>query len=213
MKSSRRDMLGECNFENEPLSTFTEGWCRRCVNPECTRSLYGQSRFDLRVNSWEDRLFKNPPRMAPDDPRYKVIAGKRFLTIDTGAPPEIRSWVDPMAEAPPQPVPPPPVVVAPVVPPPVEPLPAVEVEVQPQPELQPQAGAQSQVQPRSETPFVGIVNRPEVLSMNVPNQGGVILPGGVKPSPTPVKDPWAAPEPAKNVIPVGGRVKFGGSGV
>jgi len=204
VKASRRDLLAECNTENEALPVFFEGWCKRCVNPECTRSLYGQSRFDIRVNSWEDRLFKNPPRMDSKDPRFKEISGKRFLTVDMSAPPEVRSWVDPVAATEPAPR-------APVVALAPEPVVVPELPKVNAPEPQPVVDSTTAVRPS--TPFVGAVVRPEVLSMNAQSQGGMML-SGVKPQQAaPVKDPWAAPEPAENVIPVGGRVKLGGSGV
>jgi hypothetical protein len=91
-----RDLLGECNDKGAPLDEFIAGWCARCLNPDCTRSLHGKTKFDVRVNTWEERLFLNPPRMPSEDPRYENIAGQRFLTIDVGRTPEVRSdWIDP----------------------------------------------------------------------------------------------------------------------
>jgi len=98
---SRRDLLRECNDKGAPLDEFQTGFCSRCVNPECSRSLYGQTRFDLRVNTWEDRLFSKVPQMDPSDPRFRTISGQKFLTLDTGRVPEIRgSWDDPRDLAP-----------------------------------------------------------------------------------------------------------------
>lgn len=196
MTAQRRDLLAECNTERIALPEFQEGWCRRCINPECGRSLFGQSRFDLRVNTWQDRLFKNPPRMDASDPRFKAIAGQRFLSVDTSAPPEVRGWVDPL-EAP-QPI------VAPVViPPPVvvqEPIAVPESVVdQGSPEPTPQ-------EPTPPTPA------PDFLSMNAPSQGGRMLSGVRTPMPVP-RDPWEAPNTPENMVPVGGRVKMRGPGV
>lgn len=202
--SQRRDLLGECNTERLPLNEFNEGWCRRCVNPECSRSLFGQSRFDLRVNSWEDRLFLNPPRMDPSDPRYDLVSKQKFLSIDTSAPPEIRSWVDPMAQPMHEPTPH-------FIEPKVKPAPPA-LKSEPPPVVSEEPSVPSQAlapRPQVSSPTI----RPEVLSMNAPNQGGKMLSGVRNPQPVPPRDPWAAPEPAENVIPVGGRVKLKGSGV
>lgn len=189
--TERRDQLAECNADRLPLPEFQDGWCRRCINPECTRSLFGQSRFDLRVNTWQERLFRDPPRMDPNDPRYSQIASKRFLTLDLSAPPEVRSWVDPTTHQEPTPAP---IVVPVVAPEPPKPAPAPQA---PAPKAQPA--------PTREVAA-------SVLSMNSQSQGGRML-SGVKTSQPTTPDPWAAPEPAENVIPVGGRVKLGGSGV
>ena len=190
MPASRRDQLAECNTERQPIAEFKEAWCGRCVNPECTRSLFGQSRFDLRVNTWEDRLFKNPPKMDARDPRYKEIAGKRFLSLDVGPAPELRSWVDPSQD-------PAPIQVVQVgVPKVAEPVVAEPVSV-PTPEV-------PKVSPE---PVLT-----EISSINTPFQGGRMLSGVNRPQAAP-KDPWSAPTPAENVVPVGGRVKFKGSGV
>lgn len=207
--SSRRDLLAECNTSNEAIPAFQDNWCRRCITPECTRSLFGQTRFDLRVNSWEDRLFKNPPRLDTSDPRYAGIASKKFLSIDVGAPPELRSWVDPVAEPEPEPQPEPEVqaVSLPEVTPKVEVSVKVESSVTPEKKIEQQPKVESKQPPNKDSTV-----RPELLSMNSPSQGGKVLPGVKNPQPM-TRDPWAAPEPIENVVPVGGRVKFRGSGV
>jgi hypothetical protein len=191
MTAPRRDLLAECNTERVPFAEFQEGWCRRCINPECSRSLFGQSRFDLRVNSWEDRLFKAPSRMDPADPRYKGIASKRFLSLDTGPTPEIRSWVDPHD--------PPKVVALPA------PLPVATPAVEP-----PAPAAAPAAEPVT-APAVAAMPPAPLPVMNAPSQGGKML--GQPSAAPPTSDPWAAPVPAKNIVPVGGRVKLGGGGV
>ena len=191
--SQRRDLLGECNTESEALPIFQEAWCRRCINPECTRSMFGASKFDIRVRTWEDRLFRNPPKMAPTDPRFQGIAGKKFLTLNQGSVPDI--WTDPhhppvpppttAAPRPPEPPRPPPTTAAPRQPVPPRPTPPV-------PQSSPSA------------------TRPETFQINPPNQSGKVLQGG-RPNQTPTKphaDAWDAPKPAENVIPVGGKVRF-----
>jgi hypothetical protein len=169
-----RDLYGECNDKEMPLVEFQAGWCSRCMSPECTRSLHGKTRFDVRTETWLERLFLHPPTMAADDPRYAGIAAKKFLTIDMGRTPEVRSdWVDPNALVQP-----------------VEVGPPAEIAV---------------VSAPIPTPAQGNVLR------NAPDQSGTVLPGGPAQAP---RDPWRAPAPAENLVPVGGTVRFGkGSGV
>ena len=197
---SQRDLLRECNDKQAPLDEFQTGFCSRCINPECTRSLYGQSRFDLRVNTWEDRLFKNVPQMDPRDPRFSAIAGKKFLTIDTGRTPEIRtsSWADPRdlqeQNEPPQMVP---VSVLDLTPSPTEDAPHVKEPVRPA-RIAP---------PRSPNRVPSHL----LLSNTLSQQGQMV---GGRPEAVPVRDAWATPEPPKDpVVPVGSRVKMGEPGV
>lgn len=193
-RSQTRDLLKECNDKQAPLDEFQQGFCSRCVNPECGRSLYGQSRFDLRVNTWQDRLFDNVPRMDSTDPRYAEFAGKKFLTVDTGRTPEIRSsWVDPRdlsAES--------------TVPAGVS-LPHPEPVISEVPEP---ATVAAPVQPPRNPARVPT----HLLLSNTPAPQGVMI---GRPTPAaPARDPWAAPEPPKDpVVAVGSRVKMGGSGV
>ena len=193
MSASRRDLLGECNIGQFPLDVFQSQCCSGCFNPECSRSLFGQSRFDLRVGQWEKALFTDVSRMSPDDPRYNSLAGKKFLTIDTGRTPEIRSdWVDPRdvsRETPPIQASPVPIQVSP----PVESAPQV-------PEPLPIPAQQSTGVPT------------QLLLANTPASSGIMLASApAKPLATPSRDPWATPEAPKDpVVPVGGRVKLGG---
>jgi hypothetical protein len=101
MASERRDLYGECNVDGASLDQFTAECCSRCMTSECSRSLLSGVKFERRIQSWEDRLFNNPPQMDPQDPRYMKIQGQRFLTLYVGRTPEIRSsgWIDPLAEA------------------------------------------------------------------------------------------------------------------
>lgn len=193
---SQRDLLGECNTEGEALPIFQEAWCRRCINPDCTRSAFGSSRFDIRVNSWEERLFRNPPRMAPVDPRYKGIAGKKFLTLTPG---NIggggSGWVDP--DVPTTTIAPPPPTVAPPRPPP--PPPTTTVAPRPPVPRPPQPI------PQSVPPTV----RPETFQVNAPSQSGKVLPGGpTAQNPNPNQSSWDPPSQPDNIVPVGGKVRF-----
>lgn len=186
--------MRECNDKGAPLDEFQAGFCARCINPECSRSLYGQSRFDLRVNTWHERLFSQVPTMDAHDPRYAGIAGQKFLTFDTGRMPEIRGdWLDPRdlsAQTPPTPAP---MLPATPTPPPSPPAP---------PEAPKPSASPGRVPVRllqANTPFV---------------PGQMVGQPPVQPEGVPAKDPWAAPEPPKDpIVPVGSRVKMKGSGV
>lgn len=121
---ARVDYIRECNDQGVPPEDFVGAFCNRCFQPECGRSQSGKSKFDQRISTWADRLFLNVPKLAPEDPRFAPIASQKFITIDTGRTPEIRSaWVDPnepQALGAPE-VPAPPQESAPVVPRPVLP--------------------------------------------------------------------------------------------
>jgi hypothetical protein len=184
--TSRTDQLSECLPRGIPIDAFKTEWCDRCGNPECVRSRAGSSRFEARVKDWEKKLFLNPPVMAPEDPLYAAIVGKRFITIDPGRMPEIRSaWVDPQDIKEPEPVP----GIAPA-------------QVEARESSPPKLGAS----PRSALALVGV---------NAPDQSGKVLrgaPGG----PTTKADPWAPPDPpdpADVVVQPGARVKMGPPGV
>jgi len=92
----KRDFLKECNNQGVPLEDFKLAFCNLCLQPECTRSSHGLSKFDQRTKTWKERLFTEVNTLDPNDPRYLGIAGKDFLVIDpkpsSGVP---SSWDDP----------------------------------------------------------------------------------------------------------------------
>jgi len=94
LDNKRVDLLAECNTVGAPLDVFAEQCCNHCINPECSRSLFGQSKFDRRVNTWYDRMFANVPRMDEGDPRFNSIAGQRFILINPDGPLEVHSQWD-----------------------------------------------------------------------------------------------------------------------
>jgi len=136
----KSDFLKECMSEvgNIPLDQFNLAFCRRCGNQECSRSRLNNS-FQTRVQTWEDRLFKNPPRASEDDPRFNNIRSKKFSPIGKSSyeihttqnipvtslkeEPEASPVQPPPAPIQPAPLPPPTVQPppAPVAPPPVNP--------------------------------------------------------------------------------------------
>ena len=95
--TSRKDYLGrECELGGLPIAEFQEQFCSKCVQPECTRSRHGKSKFDQRVTNWEERLFLNPARMDQEDSRFAAISGQKFLSLEgiqtSGSQSE---WIDP----------------------------------------------------------------------------------------------------------------------
>lgn len=105
--AERRDYLPVCNDQGVPLPDFQAMFCVRCVQPECSRSRSGGI-FETRVSSWEERLFKNPPRLPKSDPLHAALAAKRFIEIDVGRVPEVggkSDWVDPRSLDEPEPPP------------------------------------------------------------------------------------------------------------
>jgi hypothetical protein len=104
----RRDYLPVCNDQGTPLPDFQAMFCVRCVQPECSRSRAG-GLFETRIATWEERLFKNPPRMSKDDPLYSAISAKRFIELDVARIAEAdgrSAWVDPRGlEEPEEPAP------------------------------------------------------------------------------------------------------------
>jgi hypothetical protein len=191
--TTRTDLLPECIPQGVPLDAFKTEWCDRCVNPECVRSQVGSSKFEVRVKDWEEKLFKNPPVMDPNDPLFVAIAGKRFITIDPGRMPEIRSsWIDPQDIKEPEPVP--------------EFVSSSEPAPEPQVKAREPSPPKPETSPRSTLALVG---------ENAPDQSGKILRGAPGESTTKA-DPWAPadpPDPADVVVQPGARIKVGRSGV
>jgi len=207
----RLDQLGECNNQQVPYEDFKLQFCDRCVQPECTRSQHGTSKFDQRVMTWEKRLFSEVPRMDPSDPRFSQIQGKQFKMFDPGPLPTVRgqsAWMDPRDLVEPAVSVPIPIMSLPVeeAPPPIEMVP----ESPPKP--QPQAHVSTE-DPQKKEP---VRLTPQLLALNTPSQSGRMLSGS---SPTPPKDPWAGPKgaeaPEEGVVVVkrGATVRFGGNGV
>ncbi len=73
------DFLAECNPHGVPEADFALQFCNRCHTPECSRAR-GAS-FDRRVSTWEETLFKNPPQLDPNDPRYQANLARNFKDL------------------------------------------------------------------------------------------------------------------------------------
>lgn len=185
------------------------GACSRCLQKECSRSLFGKSRFEQRIGSWRERLFEHVPRMAESDPRLVTLSSKRFIEIDAGRIPEINSasgsWIDPrdldVQEESSQASPPvePDVVAEPPAPPVVEEAPA------------PPAPAPAPVSTPSPALVSGHPLQPRLL--NTPRPQPQMI--GNRPEPKPKRDAWeVVPQETKGlpVVRPGARIKMG-SGV
>lgn len=218
----KQDFYDDCSSgfgsTRPTVEQLAEAWCNRCSNTECSRSL-GKTKFEQKVETWEDRLFLHTPRMSPSDPRFLPIASQGFHTIELGRVPEIRSaWHDPRdlaeASAParfsPDVVP----AEAEPAPEPVQQAPAVPESPEP-PRVQPAAivAATHPKPPVVDTKPVKAAPRP----LNTPDQRGRLLQRPVSaPNPPPAADPWAAPHksalsPGDTIVKPGAKVRLGGS--
>jgi hypothetical protein len=206
MQPKRRiDLYAECNVEpRAPLELFTAECCSRCVNPDCSRSRFGDSKFEGRISTWYERLFSEVPRMLPDDPRFGKIAGQKFLLIDAATPGASSSWVDPrdLERA-----------TRLVVPTP-SPTPTREVRPGPQPPAPAPEKAVAEPEPLIPKPPVEVVKRPaanpDLAFANTPGKQGQML--GSRPKPT--ASEWASPPPGEppsnaQVVKTGAKVRIG----
>ncbi len=206
--AEKRDLLGECNELGVTAQDFEVQFCFRCLQAECARSQHGKSRFEARIGSWEERLFKHVPRMNESDPRFVVLRTKKFVDIDAGRVPEIgqgssSAWVDPrdLDEAPKSP----------------QSTASSETVEAPEPPLPlPEAPASSTVSESVETTEPSPAP-PRALPqlMNTPVQQGRMIGGHKLPPP---RDPWEAPASTKEtqglqVVKPAARIKISGSGV
>jgi hypothetical protein len=203
----RVDLYAECNADGAPVEEFTRGACAHCINPECTRSTYGKSHFDQRVNTWYERLFSDVPRMDPSDPLFQAIAAQNFVAINP--PIEVRGdWVDPRNLTQPEPAP------APEPEPSSEPEPEPEV-VEPPPEPEPEPPAPEPAPEPAPTPAAAPRNpvSPNLAFTNTPNQPGQMIPNRNQQD---TGSSWDAPLPTREtegvrVVKPGEKVKIGGS--
>lgn len=196
--TEKRDLLPSCASQGLPLEDLQRDWCSKCLNPNCTRSLSGKIGFDIRTQTWYERLFANPERLPQEDPRYGSIVAKNFIEVPTGGPVELRSWVDPLEfEAK-----------------------VAEVSEGPRPasRKQPQAPVEVADPPEAmPEPPPPVVRPPGVVSVeqNTPFQQGRMLGGAPLPQAPKTQDTWSAPVPAPpaqgKVVKPGTKIRFGGS--
>lgn len=187
------DHLRTCNDQNVPFQDFDLQFCQRCIQPECTRSQHGKSRFEQRALNWESRLFLNVPRMDPTDERFSTISGKRFVSVEGSRPAVSSAWIDPREDRPVQ----------------------VQVPVQAEPEpLELVPVAPKEAAPPSPQP-VQVTENPTPAGQprnTAPRPRQMI--GGAEPKPAaPVLDPWQPTRtqplrPGETLVQPGARIKF-----
>lgn len=208
------DFLRECFESVRPQLSQIEGGdkisvdqfkaqvCSTCCAPDCDLSRLSSSSFQDRVTNWKERLFLNPVRLDPKDPRFPVFNSKSFLEVPivgrgSAKQVAVSDWLDPLQKTevkeatPPRKLSP----EAPVVSDPPKKVPSVSSD----------AGAsQEQLQLPSNTPF----------------QQGSTLPGAPEktPEPPPEADVWGGPLPPPPlstdenpaiVLKPGGKFRFG----
>jgi hypothetical protein len=178
------DLYAECNLGQAPEHMFKEQCCVKCVNPECSRSMYGRNHFDERVSNWRERLFTDVPRMVPDDPRYGKIAGQKFLLIDPAGSTGSSDWVDPRD---------------------LERKPQIQVPVQvistPEPT--------SPSEPAPEPTTSGHAP-PHATALNTQVQRGQMLPHKKQDAPAKWDGPIHPAQPPAQVVKSGAKIKLGG---
>lgn len=203
--TTRTDYLSVCNDKSVPVNDFTLSFCNRCTQKECIRSQYGTSAFDKRVNTWEDRLFKDIPRMPKSDPRYLPLASVDFKTVEhtrTTVAFDAPKWFDPrdVPSSPSETEAPPPQVVVP------------ETKIEAKVEETPEAEEGKEV-PKVASPYAK--NLPKDLLLLNTKGNSFVLPGA--PQQVTV-DKWSGPVSAGEapssapVVKKGATIKFGGSG-
>lgn len=211
------DLLHLCNNMGVAIPDFEAAFCSRCMQSECQRSLAGKSLFEARVHTWEDRLFKNPPKMDPSDPRFARISAQEFPDIQPSpyfipnigeSPRQQSDWVDlrdlqaHQVEKKPEPkkAPPPPTQKSPESEPEV-----AEKELQ-NPEHEPVDSEPEVAQAKPKSPM------PTARRLQTSFQQGTMLEGATAPQPKAPKDPWAAPVATEDGAPVvkpGAKIRFG----
>jgi hypothetical protein len=193
----RLDLYAQCNVEpRAPLDVFTAECCALCVNPGCTRSTYGNTKFESRVSNWHERLFVNVPRMRPDDERFGKISGQKFLLIDPAGSVSAPSqgWVDPRDLKP----------ARVQVPARIEPAPPSK-QAEPMPEAVPPSRA-----PEAPVETTRGPARPETAFVNTPVTQGQMIGG----KPAPAAPEWKSPVPIvttkeDRVVKTGAKIRIG----
>jgi len=176
----KSDYLHVCNNHGVPIPDFEQMFCNRCLNPECSRSLAGKTKFEARTSTWYEALFESPQRMDRQDPRYPQISAQKFLDVP-GAPLQVSSdWIDPRDLEPPEP---------PVVSPKPQKVQSASKGSSDLPLLRPEVVQDSVVPSQS----------PETRVQTPFKQGTVLKESAHKPV---EKDPWASPTPSQNSVPI-----------
>ena len=93
---TEKDYIQEC-MESMPqqgsLDDFKRAFCDVCINPDCKRSRFKDSKWVTRMIMQEDALF-NPRFADPDDPRYSHLRAVNFEPVDEQTLKYYGGWVD-----------------------------------------------------------------------------------------------------------------------
>lgn len=221
---SKKDLTQFCRETNDTHKSVTESefrviWCKRCRNQECRFSQWGDGLWKNRMETQVDRLLDNPlfgdPRQEQfrhlqditfEDMKHQAIAlhlanqnqdweipsEKKISEIVTGENTLITSTTSNNGNT----------IISSTIDEDNEEKVLLTEEV---------VETESQVESIVETPI-----RPEPSishSVNTEiNDGGIIIGNDpVSVSSSMVADDWSVPVPVENIIPVGGRVKMGGT--
>jgi len=223
---SKRDWLRECNDQNVPTPEFTNIFCIRCRNLECSRAGYSGSLFADRVSTQVERLLTNPLFADLSLPQYAKIHAQDFpdavrqaLRIeiankrkDWTLPPEDLNIEEAQRE-----------LVGSATPQPVKKAeePASRIGIQLQVDDDSEGG--EDIIPILDDADEPVVPKDKPLQPVVLNKtntafpvGGVMLDGSrptaqtiKQAAPRVVVDPWAVPTPVENVVPVGAKIRLG----
>lgn len=185
------DFLEGCNDRGMKISEFTEIFCNRCRNPECTRAGWAQDRFAARVSSQEERLFR-PTQVDPRLPKYAQIVAKDFqdmlhkaMTLEIAS--RKGDWEIPQ-------------------------VPVLGQEPAPEPVILSSSPAlmtkpsEPVILKPAQKPLTAL---PAKANTEVPKDG-LMLGGPAPKAAEPAPDPWAIPVKKDNKIPVGGKVVLSG---
>lgn len=203
-QAQKVDHFRLCNEHNIPFQDFTIQFCNRCLQPECTRSQHGKSKFEDRVANWHERLFAHPNRLDPTDPRFKDLASKKFLPILPGSPSGPSAWMDPREIESQK-------VTVPV----AQALRTSEKTtneiVTRYTEVLQRAPEPMPPEPPSPPPTANPPTYPQ-LQQNTPSLPRQMIGGGDPKPPSPVLDPWQPMQPLKpgeRLVKPGARIKLG----
>ena len=228
---ARRDWLRDCNEQNVPVAEFTQIFCVRCRNNECTRAGYAGSMFAERVSTQVDRLLLNPLFADLSMPQYAQINAMDFpdavrhaLRIEIAN--KRKDWEMPSEDLDPEAAMK--ELLGTQAPPPPEAPTAkaqrkfgIEIWEEPEPESDEDQSATTAVAPApapspilTDTPPI---KNPPMLIRQANTAfpvGGMMADGSQpvgmtqKPS-VPLVDEWAVPTKTENVVPVGAKIRLG----
>jgi len=191
----KSNLLDDCNDQRVPPKEFTETFCKRCRNHDCTNAGWSRSSFEERVRTQVDRLLVNPHQARPEDTRFDLFRAMHFVEIpaDVAMSRLADPWAGPQVHLA---IPPTSVATNQVVEEAVSKLAESHGRKPPEPQPQP---AQEPVP----------AEPPTAINTEFPD-GGVMIGGGPIPPSSELKaDPWA-PKPKDNVVPRGTKIRMGG---